>query len=186
MIFVFVFVFFFFLLFIIYFILDIVNGTPLQLILETIREPPSSLRDDDDVFVILNLTNFISNIPTFADNGGILIFILFCKRRTRREKLIGRWNERMTTKEIHEGEKNAADTELDSLVLLAEDLKKQKLAFDTSQKKSSIQMRTLSESIRKLSTNLEHHSLFIQQVSFSYLSTLAIPLFALSLMLPYK
>ena len=48
------------------------NGTPLRLILETIREPPSSLRDDDDVFVILNLTNFISNLPTFLDNGGIL------------------------------------------------------------------------------------------------------------------
>lgn len=48
------------------------KSTPLELILETIREPPSALRDDDDVFVILTLSNFISNVPTFSE-GGILL-----------------------------------------------------------------------------------------------------------------
>ncbi len=43
----------------------------MRLILEAIREPPV-LREEDDVFIIMNLSNFISNVTTFTDDGGIL------------------------------------------------------------------------------------------------------------------
>ena len=73
-------------------------------------------------------------------------------------------NDKLIAEEINKGEINAADAELDNLVRMADDLKRQRLDFDASQKKSSIQMRTLSESIRKLTASLDSQSLFIQQV----------------------
>jgi hypothetical protein len=66
--------------------------------------------------------------------------------------------------EIQDTDKSQFDTELDELVKISAELKRQKHTFDTSPKKSSIQMRTLSESIRKLAANLARHSVFLQQV----------------------
>lgn len=64
----------------------------------------------------------------------------------------------------------AENAELDALVKLSLELKSQKMTFDASQKKSSMKMRSLSESIRKLYSNLEQYSFLIQQVLFIILS----------------
>lgn len=56
--------------------------------------------------------------------------------------------------------------EIDELSKLTRELKRQKMVYDSAPKKSSIHMRTLSESIRKLTARLEECSLLWQQVLF--------------------
>lgn len=55
---------------------------PMLLILETIREPPM-LREEDDVFVIINLKNFISNVPIVDESirADLTCFYLFDGQR---------------------------------------------------------------------------------------------------------